>query len=175
MKIPSILLSLVLGVGCANAATVTEKSPVTQDLGAFHTATVAVTVAPGIENPDVFKSQLTTFVESRLKEKKLFTEVVAEGGDLTLKITINKLDKPMSIAGVPGGESDTTASVELFDAKASKSVGAFDISATSKRNTSTSVGGVNTKTGDDPRKRALEAAADQVASYIEKHRAGGAK
>lgn len=103
------------------------------------------------------------------------TDVVAEGGDLTLKITINKLDKPMSIAGVPGGESDTTASVDLFDSKASKSVGAFDISATSKRSTSTSVGGVNTKTGDDPRKRALEAAADQVASYIEKHRTGGAK
>lgn len=175
MKFQSIVLSLFLCVGCANTGTVTEKSPVTQDLGAYRTATIAVTLAPDIENPDVFKSQLGTALGERLKEKKLFAEVVADGGDLMLKININKLDKPMSLAGIPGGESDTTATIELVDSKAAKSVGSFDITATSKRNMSTSVNGVNTKTGDDPRKRALEAAADQIASYIEKHRAGGAK
>jgi hypothetical protein len=114
-------------------------------------------------------------LETNLKEKKLFADVVADGGDLTLKININKLDKPMSIAGVPGGESDMAATVELYDSKGAKSVGAFDISATSKRSTSTSVNGVNTNTGEDPRKRALQAGADQIATYIANHRAGSPK
>ncbi len=175
MKLQAIAVCLFLAAGCANSGTVTEKSPVTQDLGAFRTATIAVTVAPGIENPDVFKSQLGTFLESSLKEKKLFAEVVAEGGDLTFKININKLDKPLSLAGVPGGESDATATIELVDSKAAKSVGTFDITATSKRNTSMSVNGTNTNTGEDPRKRALQAAADQIAAYVASHRAGGAK
>ncbi len=51
MKIRALMMGLVLAAGCANSGTVTEKSPVTQDLGAYRTATIAVTVAPGIETP----------------------------------------------------------------------------------------------------------------------------
>jgi hypothetical protein len=91
-----------------------------------------------------------------------------------VKVTIKKLDKPMSLAGIPGGEVDTAESVELVDAKGG-AIGAFDVTATSKRSSSVSVGGVNTRTGDDPRKRALEAAAEQIAGYIASHRAGAAK
>ena len=169
MNFRSIVLSLILGAGCANAATVTEKSPVTQDLSAYRTATIGVTVAPGIDNPDAFKSMLGQFVESNLKEKKL-ADVVPEGGDLTVKITITKLDKPTSFAGIPAGELDATVTVELIDSKASKPLGAFDITANSKKGMSTSVGGVNTATGEDPRKRALQATADQIGSFLERHR-----
>jgi len=167
----ALIFSLLLG--CANTGTVVEKTPVTQDLSAYHTATIAVDVDPSVDNPDVQKSQMSTFVEKNLRDKKLFADVVADGGEIVLKIKITKLDKPMTLAGVPGGQSDMEGSVELFDSKANKAVGAFDVTGSSKRNTSTSIGGVNTNTGEDPRKRALQAAADQIASFIESHR--GAK
>lgn len=168
------LLVLVALAGCAKTGTVVEKTPVTQDLSAYHSVTIAVEVDASIENPDVQKSQLSTFLEKDIRDKKLFADVVADSGELAIKIKITKLDKPMTIAGVPGGQSDMEGTVELFDAKQSKSVGAFDVTGTSKRNTSTSIGGVNTNTGEDPRKRALQAAADQIAEFIEGHR-GAAK
>jgi hypothetical protein len=160
---------LVALAGCAKTGTVVEKTPVTQDLSAYHSASIAVEVDASIENPDVQKSQLSTFLEKNLRDKKLFSDVVADGGDLAIKIKITKLDKPTTIAGVPGGSSDMSGSVELFDSKASKAIGAFDVTGTSSRSTSTSIGGVNTNTGEDPRKRALQAAADQIAEFIESH------
>jgi hypothetical protein len=175
MSFRALMLGLVLTAGCANSGTVTEKSPVTQDLGAYRTASIAVTVAPGIENPDVYRSQLGTFLEESLMEQKLFDKLVADGGDLQLKITVTKLDKPLSLGGVPAGETDATSTIELYDTKASKSVGNFDINASSKQAVKTSVNGVNTRTGEDPRKRALQSSADGIAKYIASHRAGSAK
>lgn len=174
MKFRALALGLVLAAGCANSGTVTEKSPVTQDLGAYHTASIAITVAPDIENPDVFKSQLGTFLEESLMEKKLFDKLTAADGDLQLKVTITKLDKPLSLGGIPGGETDAKSTIELYDTKASKSVGNFDISANSAQSVRTSVNGVNTRTGEDPRKRALQASAAGIANYIASHRAGAA-
>jgi len=174
MKIQWLVLSVILGVGCANASTVTEKSPVTQDLSAYRTATIVVTVSDGVDKPDAFKSLLGTFLDAKLKEQKLFADVVAEGGDLTLKVNITKLDKAASIAGIPAGETDATASVELFDAKASKALGAFEITASSRQSSNVSVNGVRTTAADDPRNRAIRATSDRIAAYIETHR-GAAK
>jgi hypothetical protein len=56
--------------------------------------------------------------------------------------------------------------------EASKSVGNFDISANSAQSVKTSVNGVNTRAGEDPRKRALQASAAGIANYIASHRAG---
>lgn len=169
MKIQLLVLSLFLGVGCAHSA-LSEKSPVTQDLSTYRTATIAVTVVPGVDNPDGYKSLLGTFLESSLKEKKLFVDVVPDGGDLTVRVNITKLDKPFKIAGVPTGESDAAVSVELFDAKANKALGSFDISADSKKDVRVRLDGVDTTTGDDPRNRAVRAASEAIATYIQKHR-----
>ena len=175
MRLQSLVVVLCLGVAaCVSKGTVSEKAPVTQDLGAFKTASISVAVADGIENPDVYKSQLTTYLESSLKEQHLFTDVPATGGDLTIKVTLKTLEKPPSFAGVPGGSSEGTGSVELVDTKAAKSIGAFDMTANSKQSVRTSVNGVDTSTGTDPRKRVMIAAADQIATFIASHRAAGA-
>lgn len=159
-----------LSFACAKPGTVVEKTPVA-DLGAYQSASISVDVDPSVDNPDVQKSQLSGFVEKDLKEKSLFANVVPDGGDLAIKIKIAKLDKPSLLAP----ETDMSGSVELFDSKAGKAVGAFDVTGSSKRNTSTSINGVNTNTGEDARKRALQAAAEQIADLIASHKGGGAK
>lgn len=174
MRLHSLVVVVCLGVvGCVSRGTVSEKAPVTQDLGSFKTATISIAVAEGIENPDVYKSQLSNYLEADLKEQHLFTDVPASGGDLTIKVSLATLEKPSGFAAATGGgSSEGTGTVELIDTKASKSLGAFDMTANSKQQVRTSVNGVDTKTGEDPRKRVMIAAADQIAAYIASHRAG---
>jgi hypothetical protein len=163
---------LAVAAGCAHGSVV-EKAPVTADLGSYKTATIAVTVGAGIEKPDVHKSQCALAIEKQLKEKKLFSDVVADGGDLVIKVSLNKVNEGGQILGAATGETEVAAAVELFDSKQNKAVGAFDATGSSKRNTSTSINGTNTSAFGAKSALAHESLGEQVATFIESHR--GAK
>jgi hypothetical protein len=173
MRIFSAILVAIALAGCAKPGTVTEKTPVTADLGSYKTATIAVTVASGIDKPDVHKSQCALAIEKQLKDRKLFTDVVAEGGDLVIKVSVDKVDGGGQILGAATSETEVKASVELVDSKQSKTIGAFDATGSSRRNTSTSINGVNTSDFGAKSALAHEALGEQVTGFIESHR--GAK
>src|SRR5262249_29165440 len=101
-----------------------------------------------------------------------FSDVVADGGDVVLKVKVTNVDggntAVVALAG-NAGSAEISASVELFD-KASKPIGAFDVKGNSKKNVQTTVGGVNTAAMDDSTKKAFEAAADEIATYLETKR-----
>lgn len=175
MKKLFALLVLALSLGCATG-TVTEKTPVTKDLSAYHTASIVVNVSGKTEKPDVHKSQLALAIEKQLKEKNLFGEVVADHGELEIRVNLDKIDEGTSIAAI-GAQSDVEvgASVELFDTKDAKGIGEFVVTGTSKRSSSTTVGGHNVAGIQGKSAMAHEALAGQIATYISGHRAGGAK
>jgi hypothetical protein len=156
---------------------VQEKVPLTQDIGAYKSAAVEVEVPSGMKNGDTQKTAFATMLGDRLKDKKLF-EVMPNGADLTLRVKVtsveagNKLAQAMGPSA--GGDAEVAASVELFDTKQNKSVGAFDVTGNSKKNVQTTVGGVNTAAMEDTTNRALGAVADEIVAYLEKHR-GAAK
>lgn len=165
----TFVLALALSlVGCATGS-LTEKTPVTKDLGAYHSASVAVTVTGKTNKPDVHKSQCEIAVGKAIKD--LFTQVVPEGGELVVKVTLDKVDEGMSIQALGAeGEVDLGASVELWDAKENHGIGAFAATGTSKRASKTTVQGMPT---DNTGKSALahQALAEQIGSYIASHRA----
>lgn len=172
-------LGLSLVLGCAKTGAVQEKAPLTQDLSTYKSAAVEVEMPQDVKNADTRKSAFVTMVGDRLREKKLFTEIVPASGELTLKIKITSVDEGSKLAQAmgpsAGGDSEVAASVSLFDTKQNKQVGAFDVSGNSKKNVQTSVGGVNTSSMQDTTSRALGAAADEIAAYLEQHRAPAAK
>jgi hypothetical protein len=175
MKKLFALLVLTLSLGCATG-TVTEKTPVTKDLSAYHTASIAVNVSGKTEKPDMHKSQLALAIEKQLKEKSLFAEVVAEKGEIEIRVNLDKIDEGMSVAALGAeGNVDVGASIELFDTKENKGIGEFSATGTSKRSSTTTVAGHNVAGIQGKSAMAHEAMAEQIASYIASHRAGGAK
>ncbi len=173
MKKLFALVVLALSLGCATG-TLTEKTPVTKDLSAYHTASITVNVTGKTEKPDVHKSQLALAIEKQLKEKNLFAEVVPDHGEIEIRVNLDKIDEGTSIAAL-GAQSDMEvgASVELFDTKENKGIGEFSATGTSKRSSSTTVGGHNVAGIQGKSAMAHEAMAEQIASYISSHRASG--
>ena len=169
----SFLLAVSVSLGCAHGTT-TEKMPVTKDLGAYHTASIAVTVTGKTDKPDVHKSQLSLAVEKAVKEKSLF-QVVTENAELEIRVNLDNVDEGTSIAAL-GAQSDVTmgSSVELFDVKEGKGIGQFSVTGDSKRNTTT-VNGQNVSGIQGKFALAHEAMADQIATYIASHKSGAAK
>ena len=173
------LLSLVLaagsGVACVKTGSTMEKAPFTADLATYKSASVEVDMPSDVKNADTSKTQFQSQIGDKLKEKKIFAEVAPGGGDMTLRVKVTKVDggnKGLQ-AMTAGGDSEVSASVELFDTKQNKVVGAFDVTGNSKTNTQTSVGGVNTKAMEDTTGAAFGAAADEIVAYLEKKRSGG--
>lgn len=171
------LMAIGLSVGCAKTGTVTEKTPVAS-LAAYKVAKLEVDVGSSIKNAEQQKTAFHSAIADRLKEKKLFADVVADGGDLFIKVKVTKVDEgsklgqAMGPAG--GGETEVSVSVEMTD-KDGKAVGAFDVTGNSKKNgVQTSVGGVNTSAMQDSTGRALGAAADEIAGYLAAKRGAAA-
>ena len=175
------LLSLVLaagsGVACVKTGSTMEKAPFTADLATYKSASVEVDMPSDVKNADTSKTQFQSQIGDKLKEKKIFAEVAPGGGDMTLRVKVTKVDggsKGMQALGPANeGAAQISASVELFDTKQNKVVGAFDVTGNSKTNTQTSVGGVNTKAMEDTTGAAFGAAADEIVAYLEKKRSGG--
>ncbi len=162
---------------CAKTGTVNETQAFSADLASYKSASVEVQVAPGVTNAEATKTQMTEVVGAKLRERKLFSDTPPSGGDVTVKVKLASVDggnKAMQAMG-GGGDAEVKANVELFDTKQNKVVGAFDVSGNSKSNSHVSVGGVDTKAMGDATATALAAAADQIADYLDKHRAPAAK
>lgn len=178
------LLSLSFGVlaagaqtACVQKGTTAEKAPFTADLATYKSASIEVEIPSDVKNADTTKTQFQSQLGDKLKEKKIFAEVAPGGGDMTLRVKVTKVDGGnkglQGLGPANSGSSEIAASVELFDTKQNKVVGAFDVTGNSKSNTQTSVGGVNTKAMEDTTGAAFGAAADEIVAYLEKKRSGG--
>lgn len=168
-------IALAMALACTPSGTVHETAPVTKDLSAYRSASIAVNVTGKTEKPDVHKSQLSLAIEKQIKEKNLFAEVVPDKGDLEIRVNLDKIDEGGTMGGLAAGDTDVAASVELFDTKDNKAIGGFQATGTSKSNTHTSIGGVDTKTGSSQSASAHAHLAEQIATYIASHKAGAAK
>jgi hypothetical protein len=173
----SLVLAAAAGTGCAKTGSVQEKTPLTADLATYKSASIEVDIPSDVKNADTTKTQFASQLGDKLREKKIFAEVSAGGGDMTLRVKVTKVESGNKglQAMSAGGDSEVSASVELFDTKQNKVVGAFDVTGNSKKNVNTSVGGVNTKAMEDTTGAALGAAGDEIVAYLDKHRGGGAK
>lgn len=175
----AMVVGACLVVGCAKTGSVQEKAPLTQDLAAYRSAAVSVELPPSVKNAEQHKVAMASGLTDRLREKKIFAEVVTENADLAIKIVVTSVDEGSALArGIgpaAGGDAQVAASVDLFDTKQGKSVGAFDVTGNSKKNVQSSVGGVNTAAVEDSTGRALGAAADEIVAYLEQHKAGAKK
>jgi hypothetical protein len=173
------LLTLVLAgaVGCAKTGSVQERTPLTADLATYKSASIEVDIPQEVKNADTAKTHFQSQIGDKLREKKIFAEVAPGGGDMTLRVKVTKVDggnKGLQALGPSNsGDAEVSMSIELFDSKQNKVVGAFDVTGNSKKNMQTSVGGVNTKAMEDTTDAAFGAAADEIVAYLEKHRAGG--
>jgi hypothetical protein len=167
-----------LGLGCAKTGSVQERAPLTQDIATYRSAAVEVDIPTSVKNAETQKTAFATMIGDKLREKKIFAEIVPTSGELTLRVKVTAVEQGNKMAQAmgpgAGGDSEVAATIDLFDAKQNKSVGAFDVTGNSKKNTQTSVGGVNTAAMEDTTGRALGAAADEIVAYLEKHR-GAAK
>jgi len=177
IALTALVLAVGASVGCAKTGSVQEKTPMSADLASYKSASIEVDLPGDVKNADTTKTQFQSQLGDKLREKKIFAEVAAGGGDMTLRVKVTKVEggnKGLQ-AMTAGGDSEVSASVELFDTKQNKVVGAFDVTGNSKKNVNTSVGGVNTKAMEDTTGAALGAAADEIVAYLDKHRAPGAK
>lgn len=176
--IATISVVLAFGAGCAKTGSVTEKQPLTQDLSSYRSASIEVDMPSSVKNAETEKTSFVSTIGEKLRERKIFAEVLPGGADMTLRVKVTSLDSGdkglQALGPSAGGDSQVQASVELFDTKQNKAIGAFDVAGNSKKNTQMSVGGVNTAAMEDTTARALAAAADEIAAYLEKHR-GAAK
>jgi len=178
MKIRLLLTAAVLSLtsvaACAKTGNVTEKTPVTQDLGVYRTASISVDVPKDVKNSDKHQSTFGSALADKLKSRHLF-EVAPDGGDLVVKVKVTSVDDGSAVLRGLGsgsaGDAKVAATVDLFDTKQSKSVGSFDVVGNSSKNFHSSVGGVDTAAIEDATGRAIGAAADQIADFLEKHRA----
>jgi hypothetical protein len=171
MKARSIFFAAALAlVGCAKTGDVQEKTPVA-DLAAYSTAAVAVEVPSSVKDSQKHQSTLTNALAERLKQKR-FDVVGADAAALLVKVKVTDVDEGSQLArGLSaGGESNVKVTVELVDVKSSKSVGSFDATGNSKKDSQMKINGLNTDAVADTTGRALEAAADQIADFLEAHR-----
>ncbi len=159
-------------MGCVKTGTVAEKQPVAS-LAAYKSASISVDAPSEMKNSEKYKSDFNNALAMRLKEKRIFMDVTPDGGDVAIKVKITKMDTGSDVMRAVGpansGASEVSATVELFD-KESKAIGAFDVTGNSKKNVQTSVGGVNTAAMEDSTNKAIEAAAEEIALYLEKKR-----
>jgi hypothetical protein len=153
---------------------VNEKVPMTASLSSYKTASVEVNIPDSVANSAKVKQQMNDAVTAKLRAANLFSDVPMSGGDMTVKVNITNVEggnkAAQAISPVNGGDAEVAATVELFDTKQSKVVGAFDVTGNSKSNSSLSVGGVNMKAVDDTTNTACGAAADQITDYLTKHK-----
>ncbi len=166
-----MIASLLFATACVKSGSVAEKQPVAS-LAAYKSASVAVDVPSSMTNPEKYKSAFANALTLKLREKKIFTDVTTEGGEVAIKVKVTKLDQGnsgLTAVGGNAGAAEIAASVELFD-KENKAIGAFDVTGNSKKNMQTSVGGVNTAAMEDGATKAFEAAADEIVGYLEKKR-----
>lgn len=171
----TIVVGAAVVTGCVKTGTVNERAPIA-DLSAYKSASVAVEMPAGVKNGETEKTAFLTGIGERLEKRKVFSEIVAGGGDLTVKVKVNSVDTGSQLARAvgptAGGDAEVSATVELVDNKQGKSVGAFDVTGNSKKNAQTTVGGVNTAAMEDTTGRAFGAAADQIGEFLAKRRAG---
>jgi len=170
------LLATGAGAGCAKTGSVQEKTPLTADLASYKSASVEIDIPSDVKNADTTKTQFVSDLGAKLKEKKIFADVPPGGGEMTLRVKVTKVDagnKGLQAMGPPNmaGDAEISASVELFDTKQNKVVGAFDVTGNSKSNTSASINGASTKSIEDTTGAAFGAAANEIVAYLEKHRA----
>lgn len=166
-----LALCLALALGCVKKGDVAERTPVA-DLGAYGQTAVAVEVPEKVKDSQKHQQNLTNALSERLR-KKGFDVVATDAATMLVKVKVTDVDEGSSLAAgmSAGGDAKVAMSVDLLAAKENnKSLGAFDVTGNSKSNTSTSVGGVNTKAIEDRASTAMEAAADQIADFLEAHR-----
>jgi hypothetical protein len=167
-----LVIAITASLGCVKSGSVVEKQPVAS-LAAYKSATISVEAPADMKNVEQHKSGFVSALTARLKDKKIFMEVPPEGGDVSIKVTITKMDAGstamQALGNANNGAAEVTATVELFE-KGSKSVGAFEVTGNSKKNSQVSINGVNTAAMEDSTRKAIDAAADEIALYLEKKR-----
>lgn len=160
--------------GCVQKGSVNERQPFTAHVSDYKTASVEVVIPDSVTNSAKVKQQMADAVTAKLRGASLFSDVPMTGGDMTVKVNITNVDAgskaAQALSSTNGGDAEVAATVELFDAKASKVVGAFDVTGNSKSDSSVHVGGLNMKAVDDTTNTACGAAADQIADYFLKHK-----
>lgn len=174
LGVVALVCAGVFATGCVQKGSVNEKQAFTAGLSNYKTASVEVVVPDNVANSAKVKQQLADAVVAKLRGASLFSDVPMSGGDMTVKVNVTNVDAGnkalQAISSTNGGDAEVAATVELFDTKQSKVVGAFDVTGNSKQNGSVSVGGVNMKAVDDTTNTACGAAADQIADYLAKHK-----
>lgn len=176
MKLRNVMgiaaLVMAASLGCVKTGSVVEKQPVA-GLSAYKSASITVEAPTDLKNAEQHKTGFVSALSAKLKEKRIFADVTPEGGDVSIKVSITKMDEGntamRAIGNANAGASEVSASVQLFE-KGSKPIGAFDVTGNSKSNTQTSVGGVNTAAMEDSTKKAIDAAAEEIALYLERKR-----
>jgi hypothetical protein len=162
------MVAAALAVGCVKTGSVVERTPVSS-LSAYKVAKLEVDVASEIKNAEQTKSEFHSAIAERLKGKKVFNDVVADGGDVFIKVKVTRVTEAnkglQALGPANSGSAEVYVTVEMTD-KDGKAVGAFDVTGNSKKNVQTKVGGVNTAAMEDSTNKALGAAADEIAGYL---------
>src|SRR5690348_16187936 len=91
-KTVAIAMVVASALGCVKTGTVAEKQPVAS-LSAYKSASVTVEVPSDLKNAEQHKTGFVNSLSAKLKEKKVFMDVAPEGGDVSIKVTITKVDE----------------------------------------------------------------------------------
>jgi hypothetical protein len=156
--------------GCVKKGSVTEAAPLLTSVSVFKSVQITVSGSPSVVGLDELKSTL----QQKLMAAKIFTEVRPEGGDLQLQVVVTKSEKASELGTMFGGNSgaaEVQMDVKFVSSKDQKTLGQVAIMGNSKQNTSTSVGGIDTRAlGGNQILKAYDQAADQLVEYLQKHR-----
>ncbi len=164
-----VALGVALGSGCVKKGDVTEASPILVSVSTFKTASVTLTAPPEANTAGLLKASLM----SKLRESKLFADVPEEGGELVIQLNVKSIDKGSALAtqlAGNAGAAEVTLEVTFIASTDKKTIGQVFVSGNSKQDSSTTIGGIDTRLGSDQTARAYAAAADQVVEYLSKHR-----
>lgn len=165
---------LLLASGCVTTGHVAEQSP-PASLAGYDSVVLSVEAAdPSAKNMALHVKNAQVALSTALQKSRAFETVYnpSSADQATLRLEAKILEVVDGSTNLlAGGISKVRLEVSIVDTKADRALGVVTVEGNSKKNTRTTVGGIDTDVVADTIKRAFEAAGEHLAEYLVRKRA----
>lgn len=166
----------MLLVGCVKTGSVTVTEPVDAKVASYD-AIVVVAASDEAELAE-YMPKLQEGVAKRLQKDKVFATATAGGsaaaGAVTLRMKVAKKAEGSKLARTMnmGGEVEVEVTCELVDESTQTTLARFVAKGNSARKSKSSVNGFDTSVADDLDGRAVDAASEQIVTFLDESTGG---
>lgn len=170
-------------LGCSKPQYIQESVPLTQDMSAYGSANVEVTVPEGMTNPGALQTGIKDGLSNQLRQQNVVAKTDVPEPDILVKVAVVDVDRGSdvnrAVAGSGGlvglnsalnnnGEGSITLQVEVTDVKKAARLASFSAMGVSGEagDPKLSLGGVNTAVLTDVTDLSMAFAAKEIARYL---------